>query len=245
MKCIKIYLLALSATLLMINPLPGQEAADRVPLNDQAMSVSTYFAILDKKAAEQETTEENQNVSKGEEERVTNGMNPRNTSHNSSNHIFQGVTAYFDQVKLEDESYWMVRPEDRWMLREWIPGDIIAITQADHHWWQFRTDKYIYALYNERTRHLIDVEISAAPTLDSFYRRWIENIYKGHGNAYLVLNDKSVWPLSESERMIWQKWQEGHTIIIGINNSWWNWQSPNILINIHDTYVPVQSGCRN
>lgn len=173
------------------------------------------------------------------EERVTNGFNPRQTSHQGSNHKFVGLSTYHDQVVLEDTSWWSVAPEDQYKLDGWEEGDPIAITQARRKWWG-NNDLYPYALYNEKKKNYVEVKISAQPFIDNFYRRGISDISDVYGNSFVVLTDGTLWPLKESDREIWRWWQRGDTIIIGTNDTYLPWFNPNILINITCSSTHVQ-----
>lgn len=91
-----------------------------------------------------------------EMERITNGSN-HSTKHKGSYHMYSGVSAYADQVELEDGSLWFVLPFERESILEWIVGDPLAIFKGD------KNSNYRYRLHNERTNHIVEVELSSAP----------------------------------------------------------------------------------
>lgn len=164
-------------------------------------------------------------------EEVNNGFNPARTTHEGSNHKYVGRTQYSDLIKLEDGSYWSVNPDQQGLLKEWLEGDPLAITQAPKKWLWGNNNLYPYVIYNRRTDEYISVKYATEPELHSFYRRYIVEINRGERNPFLVLNDNTVWPLDEKSRSTWESWVQGDVIIIGSNNVYLNWFNPNILIN--------------
>jgi hypothetical protein len=166
-----------------------------------------------------------------EEQKVQNGAN-FTTSHNRSNHIYMGTTLYGDQVKIEDDSYWMTNPDDRLKLFDWWPGDTVIVLQNNGSFWS--KPAYPYILLNTRNDQRIEVELSAAPLWD--LRFFIIEIGKPvYGDGYLKLNDGTIW----------KYWEPNDTMIIGINESIFNIFTPNILINVTCDQKYVISRCTN
>lgn len=170
-----------------------------------------------------------------------------NTNHKGSNHFYVGTTLFGDQIVIEDGSYWMTKPDDRYKLQNWDPNDPLMLMQNKSNWWFSSKPNFPFVIYNERTCETIEVENSAAPIWDSFYTHYIVEIYKPlSGEGTLKLNDGSVWVLPDTtrDRECWTLWLPNHTIIIGTNNSYWT-SLLDILINItcSDQYVP--SKCIN
>lgn len=182
-----------------------------------------------------------------EPETMVNGAGHR-TTHNGSNHVYVGTTLFGDQIELEDGSYWMTNPDDRYKLKDWNPGDPLMIMQDTARWWFSNKSSFPYVIKNERTWESVEVENTAAPIYDGAYRRYIIDINKpARGEGTLKLNDGSVWVLQDNrkDRDSWTLWQVNDTIIIGSNNSIFYYFIPDILINVtcSDQYVP--SRCVN
>ena len=201
-----------------------------------ALCTSVFFAMpLCAQDEEQEIDQE---------ETVVNGFNPARTSHEGSNHKYVGRTQYYDLIKLEDGSYWSVNPDHQELLQNWFEGDPIAIRQASRKWWG-NNDLYPFVIYNRRTDENIEVKFATEPEYHNFYRRYINEISKSENNAFIVLNDNTLWPLKEKERDIWSSWIPGDVIIIGSNNTYLSWLNPNILINTNCGATVVVSKKKN
>lgn len=164
------------------------------------------------------------------------------TTHNGSHHVYVGTTLFGDQIEIEDGSFWMTNPNDRYKLQEWNPGDSIMVMQNN------RKSTFPYILYNEISQDQVEVQNSAAPIWDGFYTHYIIAIHKPlFGEGTLKLNDGTVWILPDSQqaRDAWTLWEVNDTVIIGTNNSFFYYFNPNILINITCSDQFVTAKCIN
>lgn len=165
------------------------------------------------------------------------------TTHNGSNHLYVGTTLFGDQIEMEDGSFWMTNPNDRYILQNWASGDPLIVLQNGY--W-ISKPAFPYKVYNERTYESVEVEMSAAPIWDSFYRRFIVDIYKpAYGDGVAKLNDGSTWVLSSSNKNVWDVWLQNDTIIIGTNDSFFSFFTPDILINVTCGITFVPAKCTN
>lgn len=180
------------------------------------------------------TKEENEST-------VQNGANYV-TSHNRANHIYLGTTLYGDMIEIEDGSYWLTNPNDRLKLFDWFPGDVLLVLQNQSSFWS--KPAYPYVILNTRNDQRIEVEINQAPLWD--LRFFIIEIYKPvYGDGWLKLNDGSIWKLSSSNKDVWNLWEPNDTIIMGTNDSIFNFLTPNILLNVTCSQQFVTSRCTN
>lgn len=170
------------------------------------------------------------------------------TTHNGSNHVYVGTTLLGDQIEIEDGSYWMTRPDDRPKLQNWFPGDSLKVMPNYDSWLWWSIGQFPYVIYNERTYETLQVDISAAPIWDGFYRRFIREIYKpAYGDGSLKLNDGTVWVLADKYRETWNVWGPEQTIIIGSNNAGpiGDYFIPDVLINVTASVQFIPSKCIN
>jgi len=240
MKLTKISSALLCATLMAVTALTAAPA-EREQFDSRAISNVRYREIEEARteAEQMKAYEQGQSLEEFQLETITNGADHK-SGHKGSYHIYSGVSAYGDQVELEDGSLWFVLPAERKKLLEWVVGDPLAILKGD------KNSNYRYRLQNERTNHKIEVELSAAPYLDSFYRLTIKDINKDQ--KYLLLSDGSKWTLPSNwfEQEVWMKWYIGDTIIIGTNDQFfYSMFRPDILINITCSATYTPSKCLN
>ncbi len=177
----------------------------------------------------------------GEEETVESASNYV-TSHNRANHIYLGTTLYGDMIEIEDGSYWLTNPNDRLKLFDWFPGDVLLVMQNQGSFWY--KPAYPYVILNTRNDQRIEVEISQAPLWD--LRFFVIEIYKPvYGDGWLMLNDGSVWVLPSTTKAVWNLWEPNDTMIIGTNDSFFNFLTPNILLNVTCSQQFVTTRCTN
>jgi hypothetical protein len=213
-------------------------ANDRSPIAERTLSHAQYRAIEEARTKAEERVALQYGYTT--EESYYNYGADHKTSHKGSYHIYSGVTAYADQVELEDGSMWFVLPAEREKILDWVVGDTIAILKGD------KNSNYKYRLCNERTFQIVEVELSASPYLDSFYRLTIKDINKE--KRFLLLSDGSKWilPTNWFEQEVWMKWYIGDTIIIGTNDQFFgSWSKPDILINFTCSATYTPSKCVN
>ena len=145
-------------------------------------------------------------------------------------------------IEIEDGSYWLTNPNDRLKLFDWFPGDVLIVMQNNGSFWS--KPAYPYVILNSRNDQRIEVEISQAPLWD--LRFFIIEIYKPvYGDGWLKLNDGSLWILSGANKSVWNLWEPNDTMIIGTNDSFFNFITPNILLNVTCSQQFVTSRCTN
>ncbi len=236
MKLSKKFFFNLAAAYLLTMPMLTSIELSAHPEKPEVSSESS--ALQSSATDNQETPNEKQTIQQG--------FN-YTTSHNRSNHIYMGTTLYGDQIKIEDDSYWLTNPDDRLKLFEWWPGDTIIILQNSGGFWSKPAYPYILLNTNPRVKganERIEVEISQTPLWD--LRFFIVEINKpAYGDGYLKLNDGTLWKLYSSNKETWKLWEPNDTIIIGINDSIFNFITPNILINVTCDQKYVLSRCTN
>ncbi len=207
-----------------------------VEYREERISPAEYQAIeAAREVAEQELIEK-----KGGQQQFFMGSDHK-SGHRGSYHIYSGPPSFADQIELEDGSLWFVFPSERQkVLDKWKLGHPIAILKGD------RNSNYRYRLRNEATYQIVEVELSASPYLDSFYRLTIKDI--NHDQRYLLLSDGSKWSLPTNwfEQEVWLKWYIGDTIMIGTNDQFfYSLFRPDILINITCSATYTPSKCLN
>lgn len=231
MKFSKNVFLGLMAATMMAMPLVAEE--QEIVKKDEQQAVASY-----KQLNPGQEIEETEN----KETTVVHGAGHK-TTHNGSNHVYVGTTLFGDQIEMEDGSYWLTNPGDRYKLQGWYSGDPIIVMQNSA--W-FGKPQYPYKIYNERSYESVEVELSAAPIWDSFYRRFIIEIYKPEfGDGYLKLNDGSLWILDNTYKNVWGLWLVNDTMIIGTNDSMFSFFTPDLLINVTCSVQCHPSKCTN
>lgn len=185
------------------------------------------------------------------DEVATQAIYVEDTSHYGALHKFIGVTLLGDQLKLEDDSFWIVYSDHRYILLNWYPYDDVVIVPAS--WWSKNINNMDFTLCNIRTGQSVDVKLYLNPSEYGYYTRKIREIVPLYDNPYLILDDGSFWPLNNSDRAIWGEnkygqlmWQPGDLIIIGMNDGFiTSWFYPNILINASCSCTWTATKCQN
>lgn len=240
MKLIKKCSTFLFAALVIATAIQAEEE-QRAPIQERAITSARYREIEEARSNAEQKMAFRHSASLEEFylQTIANGADHK-TSHKGSYHMYSGVSAYADHVELEDGSLWFVLPAERSKTLEWNVGDPVAILKGN------KNSNYRYRLHNERTNHKLEVELSAAPYLDSLYRLTIKDI--NYDKRYLLLSDGSKWnlPTNWFEQEVWMKWYIGDTIVIGTNDQFFfSMFRPDILINVTCSATYTPSKCVN
>ena len=125
-------------------------------------------------------------------------------------------------LHLNDGSIWAVWYEDVYKMSYWLATDWIVISR-NHSLFS----SYDFKLTNQNTGESVLANLHMGPLYDSFYRRWIIAIDDYSNLVYL--DDGSVWNMSLFDASTIYEWSVGHTVIIGVSDSFFN---PNFLLNV-------------
>lgn len=159
------------------------------------------------------------------------------SSHDAAYHHPIAVSAFGDVVEFEDGTVWTVQASDKYKTLDWIAKDTIAIL-PNTDWFK----AYDYCLVNFNTGAMIRANLDQGPIESGYYTYWIDGEIDLTENE-LVLNDGSVWLVSNSDASKIKRWKQEHTIIVGINEGFFS-NKQNILINV-DRGEYVAASCIN
>lgn len=139
-----------------------------------------------------------------------------------------------ENVRLEDGSTWSVHEDDRYSLAEWRRDDIVTI--IPHRTFIFKSN-YLFYLVNQRTSGSVRSNIVEGPTIGMHHCITLIDYEK----QIIVLSDKSVWKLSDSDLL--KDWLLEDVVLIGTNDSWFSSYS-HIIININtDPVTYMKASC--
>lgn len=147
------------------------------------------------------------------------------TTHEGALHRPVSVSLFGDFVELEDGSIFTVRPEDRMYTLDWLITDTILILPGST--WAY----YDYELVNTNTGVVVQVDLTVGPIYNGIYTHWIVGI--DYYNHRICLEDGSLWDVLFWDRGKVDSWLVGDTVLIGVNDGWFNGSRPNILINVN------------
>lgn len=147
------------------------------------------------------------------------------SSHDAAYHHPIAVSPFGDIVEFEDGTIWTVQASDKYKTLDWIAKDTVAIL-PNTDWFK----AYDYCLVNFNTGAMIRANLVEGPMESGYYTYWIDGEIDLVENE-LVLNDGSVWLISDADAPKIKRWKEEHTILIGINEGWFS-SKQNILINV-------------
>lgn len=139
-------------------------------------------------------------------------------------HWLTAVSAYGDQVELEDGSVWKINTYDGYKALNWRSNDPLSITQNSR-WFS----SYTYKIVNKNTGSSIEANLFLGPIKDGEYTKYIYTIDQNVGE--LVLTDSTHWEVSSSDSYIFRDWAPNDAIILGTNTGW-DSKCEAILINV-------------
>ncbi len=131
-----------------------------------------------------------------------------------------------ETVELMDGSIWHIRDCCRHCVRNWFPGDALAIAPNDA-WFS----SYPFKLVNMDSGCKAEAHMKWGPFVGGPYMRWILAI--DYYNQEIWLNDGTHWCATSMDSSIFRQFLPDDTIIVGINQDWQAYRLPNILINVN------------
>lgn len=219
---------AFSGLLLASTALFGADssnASEHVQVGTRAMSTEVFAAHVEARAsmAAQNLTEN------GKPQRfaaLAKSVSLNYTTHPGAYHSPVGISLFGDSIELEDGSIWSIRSIDTYIVRGWLPTDVIVIT-PNHSWFS----SYNYKITNQNTGEYVSGDMFLGPVYTSPYTRWIAAI--DYYNDIIYLDDGSIWEMSLFDSGIIDEWLIDDPVIIGVNDGWLSSTRPNILINVN------------
>lgn len=207
-------------TTLSVSAFDGQDENKHIPVKSRPSAVIER----DEDPSEHLTTKLH---TEGEqsEERVTN-HSMFYTSHPGAFHTISAVSLSGDTLELEDGSIWSIYSGDQYNTVIWLPRDVVVIT-PNNGWFS----SYDFKLTNQNTGSSALTNLKLGPFYDSAMSHWIVAIDYDYNIVYL--EDGSAWNMSYFDCGTVRKWLPDDTVIIGINDSWFSYSNPNVLINVN------------
>lgn len=148
------------------------------------------------------------------------------TTHEGAWHHPVSVSLIGDTLEIEDGSIWGVYSGDMHKTLNWLTGDLIIIT-PNHEWFSI----YDYKVINLNTGAVVRVNLKLGPFYNGVYTHWIVGI--DYYRREVLLEDGSLWSVSNWDQSIVNKWILNDTVIIGINDGFLSGSNPNIMINVN------------
>jgi len=130
-----------------------------------------------------------------------------------------------DWICLEDGSKWQVAHGDQPGVLMWSVGDVIYITPSDS-----TLCGHEYLLVNDTKRTVVYANRLVKPASFGPYSKFVTAIDRQSDK--ILLSDGTWWTVLPGEESSWLRWEENHTVIIGVNNGFDREQYPFILINV-------------
>ncbi len=157
--------------------------------------------------------------------------NPWSKSHFSSCQNYycyrlNKIDANSYEIELQDGSIWHFNPKQAMEASRWGVQDRLIIEENNY---VFSSQDYPYRVTNVSRGRYLEAVLKFGPFETSQYRRTIDGIDHSHGQVFL--SDGSTWSVEKGQGKIFDQWKVGHTIIVGINNTWWTDYST-LLINV-------------
>lgn len=146
-----------------------------------------------------------------------------------SHHWPTGRSSNGDTIDLEDGTKWGVYKGDALCTIDWEMGDRIVITNNPS-----TRSLYKYNLRNLDTDDCIRVNLSVGPFSEGPYT--IRVSYINYGGDIAVAHDGAGRELELSFSSFDEKkvksWEQGDSIVIGVNDDWTSWWNPYLFINV-------------
>lgn len=218
-------LMSVCGALMMTTMLVGQEPVveeNHIPVGQRAESSEV------RAADEQARAEKAKVASKAMTSAKSMGAKSASvhyTTHPGAYHNAYSISIY-GAISLEDGSLWVVPPSDVYITLSWLPSDLLVIT-PNHSWFS----AYNFKITNQNTGEAVLANLNLGPLYNGLYTRWIVAIDYYYNSVYL--NDGSVWNMSSFDSDVVSKWLVNDTMIIGVNDGFFSYSNPNILINVN------------
>lgn len=192
---------------------------------------------------EEEQTKLSREISEKERQNLDEKMTPsakvnKNLAgnyyaHGGVYHRMASISILKESIAIEDGSLWMIYPKDQYKTSNWLTGDTLVLLPNSH-----SAYKYYIKNLNTNTKIRVDLHPQYGPLRNGINTHWVVDIdyFFGH----VTLEDGSIWSISGSDSMLFQKWKRFDTIILGINDGLLSPFNPYILINVN-IYKHVES----
>jgi len=130
-----------------------------------------------------------------------------------------------DWICLEDGSKWQVALGDQPGVLMWSVGDVVYITPSDS---MLKAHDYLLVNYTKKT--VVYANRLIKPASFGPHSKFVAAI--DWEKDRILLNDGIWWSVASAQESSWLKWEENHTVIIGVNNGINHLEYPFILINV-------------
>jgi hypothetical protein len=142
--------------------------------------------------------------------------------------VYRACTYTKEHLRLEDGSSWIVHEDDRSLIEKWL-NDVVVIKP---HCPLICKSRYQFVIVNQRTNDSVRANVAPYKRDGMGVQRIIAHIDHELGEVYV--DDGSVWKIADTQ--VLAQWDEGHTVILGINDQWFSFYA-NIIINTQITPV--------
>jgi hypothetical protein len=218
-----------AAMLLASFALFGQNEVDKkhVQVGSRVASIEEHVAkLLERAKSATKNPQESGDQSSDDEQIASHGLY-YTTSHLGAYHhairIAPIDNSFEESVELEDGSIWTINPWDVNKTANWLDTDVLVIS-PNHTWFS----SYPFRITNQNTGKSIQVNLTLGPIYNGPSTHWIVDI--DYLNGFVFLEDHTVWEMSPFDI---EQWVINDTVIIGINDAWFSFSQPNILINVN------------
>lgn len=127
------------------------------------------------------------------------------------------------QIELMNGSVWVVRPNGRGKVRNWLPTDVLFIGPNGSSFSNFK-------LVNQTTDNSAEVDLILGPFYYGERTSWIIDI--DWYNRRVTLNDGSQWDVSLWGKPELRRWMINDTVLIGVNSGISSWFNSSLLVNV-------------
>ncbi|MBA3816092.1 MAG: hypothetical protein H0X29_06155 [Parachlamydiaceae bacterium] len=179
-----------------------------------------------KVAAEESDVKGVRKMSKGNNAEEVTQHDMFYTSHPGAFHRPYSIGYSGDTVEFEDGSVWSVKHNDALKTLNWLATDLIVVT-PNRSW----LSSHDFRLTNQNTGVSVQASLTLGPIYNAPFTHWIVGI--DYYNNTVYLEDGTVWKMSYFTENSFRNWVVNDTVIIGINDGWLSYTSPNILINVN------------
>jgi hypothetical protein len=150
----------------------------------------------------------------------------------------QCLTIVNNTIEMSDGSVWQIDPSDAHRMEwwQWTAGsDLLVITQNTSLW----GSKYQFRIHNITKSDYLGVACNIL--LAPFLERTAQIADIDDYGRKIYLTDGSIWSISSEDDYIYfnrpggasqRRWIPGDQLIIGVNDGFWSYSRPYILINV-------------
>lgn len=143
----------------------------------------------------------------------------------SGTHCLLSVSAYGNEIEIEDGSVWSISSYDAPKVAAWGSQDPIIITQ-NHRWFS----RYNYRIINQATGGILEANLRFGPIKNGPYTRYVAGI--DYLSGEIILNDLTRWQVSVLDQNDLSGWLVDDAIIVGYNSGW-DSDCHGLLINVN------------